>query len=116
MFLPLSIFFFRLISPHSFSAKIHAPCAHYKERNTQACIPIKLNLLLFMVFGFCCFTLLLKQDCVCIKKNRLIKCFSATHFFFLPLSSFPCSFFPHRLMCLALTIRRGIDKYAFLLF
>ena len=36
--------------------------------------------------------------------------------FFLPLSSFPCSFFPHRLMCLALTIRRWIDKYASLLF
>ncbi len=103
-----SLSLFRLPSPLLFSSYVHAPCAHYKEKKRQVCII--LNKFVVVVIHLA-LAALLKQDGV--------------RFFFFSLSLFrrlpppphphPFFFSLHRFMRLALIIRRGTDKYAFLL-
>ena len=126
-------FFFFVPPPFFFfsSGKIHAPWAHYKERNTQACIPI--NLIKFVVVHGVLLLLLYfaAQTGSCLhKKESFNKMFFSASLMDLSLSSlflhfllFPfffffffSFFFSPRLMRFALIIRREIDKYAFLLF
>ena len=90
-FFPFFIFF----SPLLFSSYVHAPCAHYRERKRQVCIILNEFVVVDVHLAFAA---LLKLD------------FSVSF-----LSSFPhFFFFLHRFMHLALIIRRGIYKYAFL--
>ena len=105
-----SLSFFRLPSPLLFSSCVHAPCAHYKDKKRQVCIILNEFVVVVVHLALAA---LLKQDGVR----------SSSFFFSLSFSSssppphpHPHPFFSlHRFMRLALIIRRGTDKYAFLL-